>query len=220
MVARKMGKVYYDLGFLATHKVVECSSSDLISAFSNSTGEVCQRIFERALGHVLFIDEAYRLGEGWGREALNEIVDMLTKPKYFGKLVVVLAGYDDDMNKLLAVNAGLSSRFADEMIFRSLTPAHCVDLLAREIESKRVSAQILRDTSSEFYSQLCYMLAELSHLPLWGNARDIIALAKSMIGKVYNVEQVGPSGPVLTPDQALGVVWQLLTERQARVGGG
>ena len=214
-----MGKIYYDIGFLATHKVIECSSSDLISAYSNATGVTCQKLFEGALGHVLFIDEAYRLSDGGGRDALNEIVDMLTKPKYFGKLVVILAGYDDDMNRLLAVNAGLSSRFADEMIFRSMTPAHCVDLLAREIESKRVNAQILRNTFSDFYSRLCDMLAELSSLPLWGNARDIIALAKSMIGNVYNVEHVGPSGPVLAPDQALGAVWQLLTERRARVGG-
>ena len=219
MVARKMGKVYYDMGFLATDKVIECSSSDLISVISNETGVTCQKLFERALGHVLFIDEAYRLSEGGGRDALNEIVDMLTKPKYFGKLVVILAGYDDDMNRLLAMNPGLSSRFADEMIFRGMTPPHCVDLLAREIESKRVNAQILRDTHSQSYSQLCGMLAELSGLPLWGNARDVIALAKTMIGNVYNVEHVSPSGPVLTADQALGAVWRLLTERQSRMGG-
>ena len=219
MVARKMGKVYYDMGFLATNKVIECSSSDLISVWSNETGATCQKLFEKSLGHVLFIDEAYRLSEGGGRDALNEIVDMLTKTKYFGKLIVILAGYDDDMNRLLAVNPGLSSRFADEMIFRGMTPPHCVDLLAREIESKRVGAQVLRDTHSQSYSQLCGMLAELSGLPLWGNARDIMALAKTMVGNVYNVEQVSPSGPVLTADQALEAVWRLLTERRSRMGG-
>jgi len=213
-----MGKVYYDMGFLATDKVIECSSSDLISVFSNETPKICQKMFEKALGQVLFIDEAYRLAEGGGRDALNEIVDILTKKKYIGKMVVILAGYDQDMNRLLSVNSGLSSRFPEEIMFKSMSPAHCVEILCRELEQKRISANILRDTNSMVNFQLCDMIAKLSALPLWGNARDIIALAKSIVGGVYKMEQVGPGGPILTPDQVLGTVRHLLQEREARAG--
>lgn len=213
-----MGKVYYDMGFLATDKVIECSSSDFISIIDNETPKICQKMFEKALGQVLFIDEAYRLAEGGGRGALNEIVDILTKKKYIGNMVVILAGYDHDMNRLLSVNSGLSSRFPEEIIFKSMSPAHCVEILCRELEQKRISVHILRDTSSQVYYQLCDMIAKLSALPLWGNARDIQALAKSIVGAVYKVEQVGPGVPVLTSDQVLGTVWQLLQERKSRAG--
>lgn len=84
-----MGKVYYDMGFLAEARVVECSATDLIAGYVGQTGPKVQKKFDEALGAVLFIDEAYRLaGEHFAKEAMDEIVDCLTKERYQNKLVV------------------------------------------------------------------------------------------------------------------------------------
>lgn len=84
-----MGKVYYDMGFLAEAAVIECSATDLIGQYVGQTGPKVQKKFDDALGRVLFVDEAYRLAEGhFAKEAMDEIVDCLTKEKYQNKLVV------------------------------------------------------------------------------------------------------------------------------------
>lgn len=85
--ARKFGQVYYDLGFLSQVEVVECSATDLIGQYVGETGPKTIKQLERGLGKVLFIDEAYRLGEGsFAQEAINELVDTVTKPQFAGKL--------------------------------------------------------------------------------------------------------------------------------------
>ena len=57
-----MGKIYYDMGFLSTAEVVECSAKDLVGQYVGQTGPKAQALIESALGKVLFVDEAYRLG--------------------------------------------------------------------------------------------------------------------------------------------------------------
>lgn len=75
-------------------------------------------MLEKSLGKVLFVDEAYRLGEGaFATEAINELVDSLTKPRFLGKIIVILAGYDQNMNELLSINQELSSRFQRKLSF-------------------------------------------------------------------------------------------------------
>ena len=80
--AQKMGKVFYDMGFLSEAKVIECSATDLIGQYVGHTGPKVQKMLEKALGKVLFIDEAYRLGDGtnhnsFATEAMDELVDCL-----------------------------------------------------------------------------------------------------------------------------------------------
>lgn len=75
--ARKIGQVYYDLGFLSEVQVVECSASDLIGQYVGQTGPKTVKQLELGLGKVLFIDEAYRLGQGhFSQEAIDELVDV------------------------------------------------------------------------------------------------------------------------------------------------
>lgn len=93
--ARKIGKVYYDIGLLASDEVVETSATDFIAPYVGQTGPKTQNKLESGLGKVLFIDEAYRLADGeFAKEAMDEIVDCITKPKFAQKLIIILAGYD------------------------------------------------------------------------------------------------------------------------------
>jgi hypothetical protein len=116
--AKKMGQIFYNIDILSTAEYVECSALDLIAPYVGQTGPKTVAVLKKGLGKVLFVDEAYRLGEGqFAKEAIDELVDSLTKPQFFGKLVVILAGYTDNINRLLKVNPGLCSRFLEEIIF-------------------------------------------------------------------------------------------------------
>lgn len=137
--ARKLGQVFFDMGFLSSADVVECSATDLIGQYVGQTGPKTVQKLTEALGKVLFIDQAYRLGDGhFATEAINELVDSLTKPKFMGRIVVILAGYEADMNTLMSVNQGLSSRFPEELIFTNLAPKHCLTLRTNSLTAVNI----------------------------------------------------------------------------------
>lgn len=134
--AQKMGQVFYDMGLLVSKHVVQCSASDLVGEYVGQTGPKTKQLFEKALGNVLFIDEAYRLSEGLhAKEAIDEPVNILNHDRFRAKLIVILAGYDREMNELMHVNPGLSDRFPDEIIFRNLRPAQCLEVLRQKAQA-------------------------------------------------------------------------------------
>ncbi len=107
------------MGILGSSDYVECSASDLIGQYVGQTGPKTQAKLTEGLGRVLFIDEAYRFCDGhFGKEAINEPSIVWTKPKYMEKIVVILAGYTHQIDELLRINPGLSSRFHEEVVFR------------------------------------------------------------------------------------------------------
>jgi len=181
-----MGSVYYDMGFLSTDEVIECSASDLIGQYVGQTGPKTKVQLEKALGKVLFIDEAYRLAEGqYSTEAVNELIYLLTTPRYEGKMIVILAGYTLDMNNLMTVRPGLSGLFPDEIVFQNIKPRECMILLDRELSQKQINPSFLKDTSNPDYLRLLRLIKMLSVFPSWSNARDIKTLAKQMSASAF-----------------------------------
>ncbi|KAH7141426.1 P-loop containing nucleoside triphosphate hydrolase protein [Dactylonectria estremocensis] len=188
--AKKMGKVYYDMGFLASTDVIECSATDLVGSYIGHTGPKVQALLDKALGKILFIDEAYRLGEGhFAKEAVDEIVDCVTKAKYHNKLIIILAGYDNDINSLLSTNPGMSSRFPEAVQFSPLSSEDCIQLMAGELEKKKKQLQsknknfdmsCLESLGSPFIQELTRKFHTLSNQDGWANARDVKQLAKDM----------------------------------------
>ena len=176
-----MGQVYYDMGFLSSAEVVECSASDLVGQYVGQTGPKTKAVFEKALGKVLFVDEAYRLSEGhFAKEAMDELVGILTQERFKAKLVVILAGYDQEINQLLSVNPGLSSRFPDEILFENMSSAMCIKVLEKVLAKGNVVIDGLVDPS-QLYTEFIILFDRLSDLPSWGNARDVITISKKMI---------------------------------------
>lgn len=214
-----MGQVYFDMGFLSSTEVIECSASDLVGQYVGQTGPKTRKLFEKALGRVLFIDEAYRLSEGhFATEAIDELVGTLTQEKFRSKIVVILAGYDQEMNELMAVNPGLSSRFPDEMIFRNLEPAQCLEVLKRELEKMNIRLSELDDPAHHDCEAMRICLETLSRLPSWGNARDIVTLSKKMIAVVYNnLKPDNRNGDLsLSVEDALACMNSMLADRLER----
>lgn len=207
--------MYYDLGFLSQVEVVECSATDLVGQYVGQTGPKTMKQLERGLGKVLFVDEAYRLGQGhFAQEAIDELVDNMTKPKFAGKMLIILAGYDNDMDNLMRANEGLSSRFADEILFPSLNPAHCLQLLENKLKQSEIYFPSLQDPT--VYNKLMEPIETMSKLPSWGNARDVQTLAKSMVRAVYQSNTTKVDQLLLPAQTALNCAHSMLAERSAR----
>ncbi len=234
--ARKMGKVFYDMGFLATAEVVECSASDLVGQYVGQTGPKVVQQLDRALGRVLFVDEAYRLapriGGSYAQEALDELVDCTTKTRYHKKLVIILAGYEGDMNQLLSANEGLTSRFPETIDFASLAPPDCVKLLEatlavqkRSLAAKKMEfdLSVLSSSSSsssnspDFSNRLRDAFAALAAQPGWANSRDVQTLGRSIFGETIKCKtDLEARRLVLREATVLDAVAALLTERTNR----
>ncbi|KAI0387532.1 P-loop containing nucleoside triphosphate hydrolase protein [Hypomontagnella monticulosa] len=213
--ARRMGKIYYDMGFLSDGNVVECSATDIIGQYVGHTGPKVQKKFDEALGRVLFIDEAYRLaGDHFAKEAMDEIVDCLTKERYQNKLVVILAGYDNDINRLMSQNPGLTSRFPETVSFRNLPPRHCRDLLLQCLRNKKLDITGL-EASPTLDGKLLSLFGTLAQTPSWGNARDVQTLAKTVFSKIMKSKTPDPSRTV--PESlVLDVINAMIKERSKR----
>ncbi|KAF8578762.1 P-loop containing nucleoside triphosphate hydrolase protein [Ramaria rubella] len=221
--ARKMGQVYYDMGFLSSTEVVECSTSDLVGQYVGQTGPKTRDLFEKALGRVLFIDEAYRLSEGhFAKEAMDELVGILTQSKYRTKLVVILAGYDQEMNELMARNPGLSSRFPEEIIFHDMPPEQCLEVLKRKLEIESIHIDALDDPSCAEHKRMVELLGEIASLPSWGNARDVETLSRQMVEKVYctpstpSIDTASNAHLTLAGDKAMECIHSMLSLRKER----
>ena len=215
--ARKVGQIYYDLGFLADVEVIECSASDLIGQYLGQTGPKTRAQLDKALGKVLFIDEAYRLAEGqFAAEALNELVDQLTKPKYMDKLLVILAGYAQEINKLISINPGLSSRFPEEINFMNMSPLQCLEVLERTLQKQNIQTPALTDPDSQIHGKMVGLIEQLSALPSWGNARDMKTLAKTVAGFVYKINLPSPDGLTISEHDVFHLTKAMLKERRDR----
>lgn len=215
--ARKMGQVFYDMGFLSDVEVIDCSASDLIAQYVGATGPKTKAQLEKALGKVLFIDEAYRLAEGhFATEAMNELVDQLTKPQFKGKLIVVLAGYDRDINALIAVNPGLSSRFPEEIVFQNMSTDDCLNLLQQELGKKEIEVLSLTNGQNPQHKELVSVLEQLASLPTWGNARDIQTMAKTLTGLAFRSNPDPTAALKISFQEILACAQQMLTARLQR----
>lgn len=175
------------MGFLSTAEVIECSATDLIGQYVGQTGPKVQEQLDKALGKVLFIDEAYRLGEGhFSKEAMDEIVDATTKEKYAKKMIIILAGYEQEMNRLMHSNQGLTSRFPQEINFRSLAPYECITLFLQDLRArqrnlrankKELDLSALEELADSSRDMLATLFEQLSQQDSWASARDVKEIA-------------------------------------------
>ena len=144
MMARTVANVLYNMNVIQSNKLIETDRSGLVAGYVGQTAIKTREVIETALGGVLFIDEAYALAQGgyndFGQEAIDTLVKMMDDNR--DRLVVILAGYSDDMNKFLDKNAGLHSRFANI------------------IEFPDYSTDELMQIADGFYSEQGYVLSE------------------------------------------------------------
>lgn len=133
MMARTIAKVLYNMNVIQSNKLIETDRSGLVAGYVGQTAIKTKGVIETALGGVLFIDEAYALAQGgendFGQEAIDTLVKMMDDNR--DRLVVILAGYSDDMKRFLNANAGLQSRFANIIEFPDYTTSELLQIADR-----------------------------------------------------------------------------------------
>ena len=115
-IARKMGEVLQSMEILPTSRVIEASRATLVGKYMGETPKIVNNMCDKAMGGILFIDEAYTLSsenDQYGKEAIDTLMKRMEDDR--GKFVVIAAGYRDEMETFLAVNPGLASRFTHKM---------------------------------------------------------------------------------------------------------
>lgn len=115
-VARKMGEILQSMEILPTSRVVETSRATLVGKYMGETPKIVNSMCDKAMGGILFIDEAYTLSsenDQYGKEAIDTLMKRMEDDR--GKFVVIAAGYKDKMEEFLTVNPGLDSRFSHRL---------------------------------------------------------------------------------------------------------
>src|SRR5215469_2019457 len=158
-VARVIAKIFYAFGLLDSPEVVEAQRANLVGEYLGATAIKTNELIDSALGRVLFIDEAYSLvndSDGQGDRFGNEAVQVLVKRAEDDRqrLIIILAGYERQMESFLASNPGLNSRFGMRIKFPSYSPAELEQLTEKAVlDSAEVldpgARPVLRDIFAE-----------------------------------------------------------------------
>ncbi|MFI6870167.1 type VII secretion AAA-ATPase EccA [Nocardia sp. NPDC050406] len=178
-IARVVAKIYCGLGILKTDKVVEAKRSDFVGQHLGSTAIKSDALIDTAMDGVLFIDEAYTLiqtglsgGDAFGREAVDTLLARMENDR--DRLVVIIAGYDGEIDRFLAANDGLASRFAKRLQFPSYTAPELGEI-GNVIAGKRDSQ--LSEEALALLVRTCERLYEMESTDQSGQPRRGVDLA-------------------------------------------
>ena len=132
-VARIIAKIFRSLGVLQKGQLVETDRSGLVAGYVGQTAKQTNETIDKAIGGVLFIDEAYTLaedgGKGYGGEAIATLLKRMEDDR--DRLIVVVAGYTDEMKKFIDANPGLKSRFNRYIEFPDYSAAELAEMFRR-----------------------------------------------------------------------------------------
>src|SRR6201985_1516131 len=136
-VALQMAELLYRLGYLDTPKIVHAMRDDLVGEYIGQTAPRTKYVLDRAMGGVLFIDEAYSLyrpddPKDYGQECIDILLQVMENDR--DKLVVILAGYKDRMDVFFESNPGMSSRTAHHLEFAAYQVEELVAIGRRMLE--------------------------------------------------------------------------------------
>uniref|UniRef100_A0A0G4G5R3 AAA+ ATPase domain-containing protein n=1 Tax=Chromera velia CCMP2878 TaxID=1169474 RepID=A0A0G4G5R3_9ALVE len=210
-VARAMGKMLHGLKVLPRSDIVETTATDLTGEFLGQTKKRVGERMEQARGAVLFIDEAYALGRSqYGREALEKLLSLLTDDEYANnKVIIILAGYPADMQRMLERNQGLSSRFLNTVRFPDWTAEDCVTFFKDSAEKEGLKA-----TEEGLSSALLNGFRDLRMRKGWANARDVLNFfQRARRQRANRVAKTPESPPTLIAEDVLFVFAEMQRER-------
>ncbi|WP_151736280.1 AAA family ATPase [Paenibacillus tengchongensis] len=137
-VARIVAKLFQRMGVLSKGHLIEVERADLVGEYIGHTAQKTRDLVKKALGGILFIDEAYSLARGGDKDFGKEAIDCLVKmmEDKHEDLIIILAGYPDEMDMLLDSNTGLPSRFPIKIEFSDYTVDELV-LIAAKMAGER-----------------------------------------------------------------------------------
>ena len=200
-IARKMGEVLQAMEILPTSRVIESSRATLVGKYMGETPKIVNNMCDKAMGGILFIDEAYTLSDGgdmYGKEAIDTLMKRMEDDR--GKFVVIAAGYKDKMEEFMQINPGLASRFTHKLQIDDYNE----DELLAIFKGMAQKEQYQLSPTAEFK-----LLDKIYRLVVnknenWGNAREMRNLLDSTIQKLS--ERVSQ----MPPDQVTKETYQII----------
>ena len=137
-VARIIGQFLKGSGILENGHLVEVTKTDFVSGVVGDTSRNVRDLVQKAMGGVLFIDEAYALAKDrGGREVIDELIKQMEEHR--NELVIIFAGYENDMERLLAVNDGLRSRIPHYFTFPDYTEEELIQIAQTTFEENQIT---------------------------------------------------------------------------------
>ena len=179
-VARLIGGLYKAIGVLSKGQLVETDRAGLVAGYVGQTAEKTKKVIESAMGGVLFIDEAYALapanaGNDFGREAIETILKAMEDHR--DDLVVIAAGYENEMERFISSNPGLESRFNRYFIFEDYNGEELFEIFSSMCAK---NSYVLDEEAKEFAAKLFTDLYE-NRDENFGNARDVRNIFENMV---------------------------------------
>lgn len=171
-VARLIAKIYKELGILSKGHLVETDRSGLVAGYVGQTALKVKEVVDRAIGGILFIDEAYALTNQTGNNDFGqEVVDTLVKLMEDNRndFVVIVAGYQEEMKHFLDANPGLISRFNKFICFEDYSSTELMDIL--DYMSEKYGMLVTKEARMGLLNQLNHL--EIEKRSAFGNARGI-----------------------------------------------
>jgi stage V sporulation protein K len=183
MIARLMSRIYHSLGILSKGHLVEVDRSGLVAGYVGQTAIKTREIVDKALGGVLFIDEAYALttrgSQDYGQEAVETLLKNMEDHR--DDLVVIVAGYIDLMNDFVGSNPGLESRFNRFLYF----PDYTVHEMLAIFEMRCEKAGYKLDEKAKEPLRVILMEESEDNIS-FGNARGVRNLFEQAISRQAN----------------------------------
>jgi len=188
-VARLMARIYHSLGILSKGQLVEVDRSGLVAGYVGQTALKTGKVIEKALGGVLFIDEAYALNGGgendFGQEAIDTILKAMEDHR--DDLVVIVAGYVEPMERFIHSNPGLESRFNRFLHFDDYTLDEMMGIFA--MQCKKEHYELEPDAEEQVRD---FIRAENTDGISFGNARGVRNLFEQILIQQANRLAVMP----------------------------
>ncbi|WP_327179401.1 right-handed parallel beta-helix repeat-containing protein [Streptomyces sp. NBC_01335] len=192
-VARLYGAVLAELGILSKGHIVEVSRADLVAQIIGGTAIKTTEVVNRALGGVLFIDEAYTLtnqsrgtGPDFGQEAVETLMKLMEDHR--DEIVVIVAGYSAQMDQFLASNPGMASRFSRTVEF----PNYTVDELVTIVRG--LCGKHYYELTDDALAAVAGYFERTPKGPTFGNGRVARQLFETMISKQASRLAMSPPG--------------------------
>ena len=184
-VARIVAGIYKDLGILKKGHLVECQRADLVGEYLGQTAPKTNAKIDEALDGVLFIDEAYSLADGrnddsYGREAIETLLKRMEDDR--DRLVVILAGYSQEIQGFIDSNPGLQSRFNRYIHFDDYTAEELQRIFFFNVD--KAQYKITQEAYNAVLEKIRQKIAE--HDKHFGNARYVRNLFESVIQRQAN----------------------------------
>ncbi|MDX8362161.1 MULTISPECIES: stage V sporulation protein K [Bacillaceae] len=137
-VARLLGKLFVRMNVLSKGHLIEAERADLVGEYIGHTAQKTRELIKRAMGGILFIDEAYSLARGgekdFGKEAIDTLVKHMEDKQ--NEFILILAGYSKEMEHFLSLNPGLYSRFPLVIDFPDYTVDQLMEIASRMISER------------------------------------------------------------------------------------